>query len=216
MTREYRETPPCASRAATANEPSVDRADGSRHYYVLSVQTDPGADLRGARRLLLLLQPSGKMPGGGRRERSAGVPAGAHGHYVPAAQDQVRMSRAVRVVRQRHVPAVRHAVPRLARRAAAQLLRGQVQSGRVRPRHAQSAHAVATLFRRREVQGRVHPALDATVDKSGSGRPVRGRSGVRALFFRPAVWPYDRRQRQERVRHAQLYDTDLGDRLEDE
>lgn len=199
-------------RQPTANEPSVDRAT----RYVLSVQANPGADLRGARRLLLLLQPGGKMPGGGRREHSAGVPAGAHRHYVPAAQDQVRMSRAVRVVRQRHVPAVRHAVPRFARRVAAQLLRGQVQSGRVRPRRAQSAHAVATLFRRRQVQRRPYPTLGSAFDKSGPGRPVRRRSGVRALFFRPAVWPHDRWQHQKRLRYAQLHDTNLGDRLEDE
>lgn len=136
-----------------------------QRYHVLDVQTDPGADFGRARRLLPLLQPGGKVSGGGRREHSARVPAGADRHDVPAAQDQVRVPGPVYVVRQRDVHAVRHAVSRLARRPVAELLRGQVQSGRVRPRHARAAHVVVALFRERQVQRRSYSALGTAVDQ---------------------------------------------------
>lgn len=163
-----------------------------RSRHVFAEQTDPGTDFRRARRVLLLLQPGGKMSGGGRRERAPGVPAGAHGHDVSAAQNEIRMSRPVHAVRERHVPAVRHAVPELAGRAVAQLLRGQVQLGRVRPGHARFAHAVAALFRGRQVQGRPHPALGTPSDPGRPGRPVRGRPGVRPLLRGAAVRPHHR------------------------
>lgn len=91
------------------------------------------------------------MPGCGRRERATRVPTGAHRHHVPAAQDQVRVHGPVHVVWKRHVPAVRDAVPGLARCPVAQLCRGQVQPSRVRPGHAHAAYVVATLFRGRQI-----------------------------------------------------------------
>lgn len=193
------------------------------------MQADARADVRRARRLLSLLQPRGEMPGGGGRERAARVPAGAHGHHLPAAQGQVRVPGPVHAVRQRHVPAVGDAVRRVAGRAVAQLQRGQVQPGRVRPRHARAAHPVAALLRGRQVQERPHAALDAAAVARRPGRPVRGRPGVRPLLLRAAVRPHGRRRRG-RVRpavvdgrqglpaagHAQLHDTHNVHRSQDE
>lgn len=82
--------------------------------HVFVVQTDPGADVGRACRLLLLLQPSGKVSSGGRCQHSARVSTGTHRHDVSAAQDQVRVPCSVHVVWQRDVPAVRYAVSKLA------------------------------------------------------------------------------------------------------
>lgn len=107
-------------RCDRSTPPSACSERPKRFYrHVFPVQTNPGADLRGARRLLSLLQPSGKMSGGGRRQHSTRLPAGADRHYVPAAQDQVRMSRAVYAVWQRHVLAVGHLVSQFTGRVGA-------------------------------------------------------------------------------------------------